>query len=77
MARNESGEHAPGGQKPLGSDAHGQNGRLGILGQRELILGAFETETAERPSQGRIRFGKRLAADGKGLSQGFSHADFL
>jgi hypothetical protein len=69
--------HRPRREQPLSGNARGQNGRLGILGQRELILGAFETEAAQGPPKRGVRFRKYLAADGKGCGQRLSHADCL
>ena len=68
---------APGREEPLRGDADGENGRLCVRGQHQLIVGAFETETAQRPSKRRVRFVEELAADRKGFGERLPHADFL
>ena len=48
-----------------------------ILGQRQLILGPFEAQTAQRLAERGVGFVERLAADRKGLGQRLAHADLL
>src|SRR5439155_23230887 len=64
-------EQAPGG----GTD--GQNRRLRVLGQRQLILRAFEDDPAERFPERRVRLFERPAANRKRIGQRLAHADFL
>ena len=58
-------------------DADAEERRLRVLGERQLILGAFEAQPAERLAQCGVRFGERLAADRKRLGERPAHADLL
>src|SRR5207302_5635949 len=64
-------------QQPLGRRADGENRGLRVLRQREEIVRTFEAEAAERLAERGVRFGKRVAADGKRIRQRFAHPDFL
>ncbi len=64
-------------EEPLRRDADGENGRLCVRGQHQLIFGPFETETAQRSPKRRVRFVEQLAADRKGFGERLPHADFL
>ncbi len=64
-------EHAHHGQ------AHGHQGGLRILGERELVLGALPHDGGELLTQGFIDFRKDLARGGAALGQGVAHADVL
>jgi hypothetical protein len=63
-------------QAPRG-DAHGEDGRLCVLGERQLIGGAVEDEAAQRLAQRRVGLGEGVAADGKPIGQRAAHADRL
>jgi len=64
-------------QQPVRRDARREDRRLRVLGQRQLVLGTFETELAERLAQRRVCLGKRLRAHGKRVGERLAHADLL
>ena len=64
-------------EQPGRGDADRQDGRLGVLGEHEAVLGTVEAQLAERLAQRRIRLVKHRAALGVGLGQRATHADFL
>ena len=64
-------------EQAAGRDADRKDGGLRVLGQRELVVRAFEAERAQRLAERGIGFGKRLAADWKGVGERLAHADLL
>src|SRR5207244_7132678 len=64
-------------QQPARRNAHRENRRLRVFGEREAILRSFEDEGAERLAQRRIGFVERLAADRVGGGERLAHADLL
>ena len=53
------GQHAPGG------DADGENGRLGVLGELEVLFGPFEDQFGKREAESLVGLGKGLCGNGK------------
>src|SRR5208337_958226 len=64
-------EDAPGG------DADGENSRLGVFGEPEVFIRAFEDQFGERETEGFVGLGKGLGGDGKVLGKVAAHADRL
>src|SRR5262249_31566232 len=64
-------------REPVRGSAHGENGRLLILSQRQLIFGTLEAETAQRFAERGIGLVERLPTNGERVGQRFAHADFL
>ncbi len=52
-------------------------GRLGVFGQRELILGTVENDAAERLAERDVGLRDGLAADRIGVGERPAHADLL
>jgi hypothetical protein len=75
--------HASGFEHAQRGDADRQHGGLGVLGERQLVLGPLEAQARERlkvgPCTGKsgVGFGKRRARLGKRLGEGPAHADPL
>ena len=61
----------------LGRDAHGENRRLRVLGQRQRLRGAVEDQRAQRVAERRIGLLEHLPALAKLLDERFAHADRL
>jgi hypothetical protein len=64
-------KHAP------GSDADGQDGGLGILGEAQIFLRTIEEDAAEGKAQCFIRFGKGGRGYRKRFGQCAAHAHRL
>ncbi len=77
VAGDEGRAHPPGGQEAQGRHADRENGRLGVFGQRQRVLGALEAQLAERLSERGIGLSERIPANRKRLREGLSHADLL
>src|SRR5262249_50102244 len=60
-----------------GGYAHGENGRLLILGQRQLVFGSFETQMAERLAERGLRLLEGLTANRIRVDQRLTHTDSL
>ena len=64
-------------EQPARGDADREDRRLRVLGQRQLILGPFEAQAAERLAERGVGLGERLAADRKRVGERLAHADLL
>ena len=58
----EDGGHGSFGEDALGGDGDGEDGGLGVLGELELVFGAFEDEFGEGEAEGVVG----LVEDGAG-----------
>ena len=67
----------PLGEHPITGDAHGQDGRLRVLGEQQLILRAVEAQPAEILPQSRVGLGHCVARHRKGLGERLAHPDLL
>jgi hypothetical protein len=57
--------------------AHRENRRLRVLGQRQLVVGAFEDDATQRIAERRVGLVERFAADRISIRERPAHADFL
>ena len=64
-------------QDPDHRQADGHQGRLGVLGQPQVVLRAFEHEPAEVLGQRIVDLLKEVPGHRKGLRQPLSHPDGL
>ena len=65
------------GQHAQRRHAHGQNRRLGILGQLQVFFGPFKAELRQRKSAGLIGLGKGLFGNRETLGKFAAHANRL
>src|SRR6185503_9840309 len=77
MAGNERRCDSARREQTLRRNAHRQDRRLRVLGQRELLFGSFEDQTAQPLAERRVGFLERVAAHREGVRERFAHADFL
>jgi hypothetical protein len=64
-------------QDAVGGYGNGEQGRLGVFGLFEFVVGAFEAEAGEGKAEGVVGLFKALARGGKGLGEGTAHAGEL
>jgi hypothetical protein len=64
-------------EQPGRGGADREDRRLGVLGERELILGAVENDAAQRLAERGVGLGERLTAERLGVGQRAAHADLL
>ena len=64
-------------QHPYHRQARRHQRRLGVLGEVEVMLGAFEHQPAQALAQGVIDLGEHIAGGRVGLGEFAAHADGL
>ena len=74
MACGEGGLNASISEDARGGDGDGEDRRLGVLGELELVFGALEDELREGKSEGFIGFVEGGASDGKVVVEVASHS---
>ena len=77
VAGGEGGGDALFGQDAGGGDGDGEDGGLGVLGELELVFGAFEDEFGEREAEGLIGLVEDGAGRGEVVVEVSAHADGL
>jgi hypothetical protein len=65
------GEHAP------GDHAYGEDGRLGVFSEAQLVFGTVKKNAAQGKSQRFVGFGKGRGGDGESFGERTAHADGL
>ena len=65
VAGGEGGVDAAFGEDAGGGDGDGEDGGLGVLGELELVFGAFEDELGEREAEGFVGLVEDGAGDGE------------
>src|SRR4029450_6672566 len=63
--------------EPVGRHARGENRGLGVLSEQQLFFRSFETQRAQRLTEGIVSLGERLAADRMARREALSHPDLL
>ncbi len=74
VARGEGGLNAAFGEDSCGGDGDGQDRRLGMLGELELVFGALEDELREGEAEGFVGFVEDGASDGKVIVEVAAHS---
>ena len=70
--------HAARGERTLRGELVGEDRRLGVLGELELVFGPFEAEAgSQREAQRVVGLGEGGAALGHGVGERAPHADLL
>ena len=77
VAGDDAGMNAARRQHASRGGADGQDGRLGVFRQRQLVLGPVEAQAGQRPAERGVGLVERRPRFGKRLGQRPSHADFL
>ncbi len=77
MAGGEGGVDAVFGEDAGGGDGDGEDGGLGVLGELELVFGAFEDELGEGEAEGFVGLVEDGAGDGEVVVEIAAHADGL
>jgi hypothetical protein len=77
VARNNRRLDAAARQQALDRNRHRQDRRLGILGERQGVIGAVEDRAAERHAERLVGFREGLATDRERGGERLAHADAL
>ncbi len=64
-------------EQPIRGNAHGENRRLRVLGERQRVGGAVEDQIAQRLAERGVGFVEHLAALRELLGERLAHADGL